>query len=301
MTTADPRPGETQIFKRLTVDAYFNLITDNRVLVEWALADDFLESGPYEFILERGYGVSYDDADWIQLCRTVDQPWAYDIDPFFPQKGLIMFYRVRMSTGDGNAYTSQPASLGTYWDRYDYSVARDIIRKETMLLRKRAGTPGWLLKRRVFGDPCDGCVDPVTNQVLRPDCPDCYGTGIEGGYYDAWEYWVTLDPARRLIKLDDNQGMNTQVVETARCLSYPRPAHNDVWVHGHTGQRYAITGDITAIARHRGIDLVLSIRMEERARSEPIYGFPVPCQTTYGKNRLVTAHIQEELPTAEGG
>lgn len=271
-TTAD------RVFKRLAIDAHFSPVVDGSVLVEWALEKSFVSGvrGPFTFVLERGFAAN--DNDFTAVAQTVDQPWAYDNQPVFPQKGTDVFYRVRLIDGTGAEYVSQAQAVGVYWGRYDFSLAREIVRKEFLLQRKRAGVQGWLLKRRLYGQACPDCVDPDTLQVTDPDCDTCYGTGVAGGYYDPFEYWVIMNPTQRLRKLDGDQGLLTETVETVRSLAYPRPTSNDVWVHYHTDQRYIVQGDVAAIARHRGIDLVLNLRLQERGRSEAIYRIPTPCR-----------------------
>lgn len=267
----------SRAFKRLTVDTHFNMITHRRVLVEWALLKSFIGStpGPYTFELQRGY--SANDDGWVPIAQTVDQPWAYDTAPILPQKGMDVFYRVIMTDANGGEHISQSVHATTHWTRYDWSLAKEIIRKETMLLRRRTGTKGYLLKRRLWGEACDECIDPVTGERNTSDCSACGGVGILGGFYEPFEYWVAYNPSQRLQKLDTNQGLVTSTVETVRALAYPAPVSNDVWVNAATDQRYLVMGDVAAIARHRGINLVLNLRLDERARSESIYQVEVPC------------------------
>lgn len=269
---------EKRVFHRLTVETHFNMVTDNSVLVEWALEKDFIAEapGPYKFTLYRGYAAN--DDSFQAIAYTVDQPWIYDRHPALPQRGMDVFYKILLEDSDGNQYWSQVAHGTTYWERYDWTIAREIIRKEHLLQRKRAGTKGWLLKRRLWGERCpNDCVDELTNQINAPDCPLCFGTGLLGGYYDPFEYWIIMNPTQRIKKLDPEAGLVTTIIETVRALAYPSPATNDVWVHAHTDQRYNILSDISAIARHRGIDLVLNLRLQERSRNEPVYKVPVPC------------------------
>jgi hypothetical protein len=270
---------ENRVFHRLTVETHFNMITDKRVLVEWALEKDFIAAapGPYKFTLYRGYAAN--DDNFEAIAYTFDQPWLYDNNPQLPLKGMDVFYKVLLEDSAGNQYWSQAAHGTTYWERYDWTIAREIIRKEHLLQRKRAGTKGWLLKRRLWGEKCPAdCVDPITDQVNYAHCDECYGTGILGGYYDPIEYWIIMNPSQRIKKLDPNQGLTTTIIETVRALAYPAPATNDIWVHAHTDQRYNVMEDISAIARHRGINLVLNLRLKERSRSESIYKVPTPCE-----------------------
>lgn len=272
--TANPTPDQTRVFKRLTVDVHFTPLVENRVLVSWALEKDFREVGPYTFTLYRGHFPT--DDGFVAVAQTVDQPWAYDDNPQLGQYGVELYYKVVLTDGNGNTYESQAVHGETYWERYDWTLAREIIRKEHLLQRKRAGTKGYLLKRRDFGDPCS-CVNKDTGQVESVSCPTCYGTGVEGGYYEPFEYWVIMNPSQTIVKLDDESGLQTAVIESVRSLAYPTPSPGDMWVHAHTNRRFSVESDVAAIARHRGIDLVLQLRLKERASSEPIYKFPLPC------------------------
>lgn len=283
-SSASSFPTEARrIFKRLTVDIHYNMVTEQRVLVEWAMEKSFIAQcpGPYKFTLLRGFSPT--DDNFTPLAYTIDQPWLYDNDPVLPQKGVDVFYKVILEDAGGNQYTSQAVHASTYWSRYDWTLAREIIRKETMVMRKRAGVCGWLLKARVFGALCP-CTDPDTGQKMSPDCVECYGTGIVGGYYPPFEYWVIMNPTQRLKKLDADQGLITRNIETVRALAYPSPLSNDIWVNANTDQRYVVGSDIVAAARHRGIDLILNLRLEERPRSDPIYAFPIPCSIGDGES-----------------
>lgn len=264
-------------FVRVAVDAHFNAIAHNRVLVEWAMNRSFRAVGPFRFILMRGYAIN--DDNYTDVAETLDQPWAYDRNPIYPSQGTEIYYKVKLIDGDGNVFYSEAAPLTSYWDRYDWTIGREVLRKESLLLYKRAGTRGWLFKRRLWGLPCSvpGCVNEDTGQINIPNCPVCFGTGVEGGYYDPLEYWVIMDPVQRIKKIDADAGLLTQTIETVRCLAYPSPEANDVWVQFGSNQRYVVQSDIAAIARHRGIDLVLNIRLEERPRSDIIYTLPTPC------------------------
>lgn len=264
-------------FQRVAIDAHFNTIAHNQVLVEWAMNRTFRAPGPYTFTLLRGYAVN-DDA-YVPVAETLDQPWAYDRKPVFPSQGTEIYYKIRLVDGEGQEYFSEAACLTSYWSRYDWTIGREILRKESLLLYKRAGVRGWLFKRRSWGEECtvEGCVDPDTGEVNNPDCEACFGTGIQGGYYDPVEYWVIMNPTQNIKKLDAEAGLLTENIETVRCLAYPTPSANDVWAQFGSDQRYVIQSDVAAIARHRGIDLVLNVRLEERPRSDIIYKLPTPC------------------------
>lgn len=260
---------ELRVFHRLNVDAHVTLLTSNRVLVSWALERSFIKPGPYRFELQRGYAAN--DENFQTVAAVVDQPWAYDNTPVFPKKGIDVFYRVKLTDGNSDTYFSQSATLSCYWNRYDWTIARDIVRKEALLLQRRAGVKGWLLKRRVWGDLCVACTDPVTHQINDANCTSCYGTGIVGGYYAPIEYWVIVNPAQRIQRIFPDVGIVSETKQTIRALAYPFPTTNDIWVQAYTDQRYVIQGDIVHVAIHRGINLVDNLAIKELPRSDVVY------------------------------
>jgi hypothetical protein len=261
-------------FKRLTIDTHFSVLTEQRVCVTWAMNEAFTEPGPWEFVLQRGWSPT--DDNWTDISSTSDQPWLYDNYPVHTQYSVPVFYRIRLTDGNGIVYYSQAQSSTNHWERYDWTLAKEIVRKENMLLRKRTGTKGWLLKRRYFGDPCPVCRDPVTGELNQSECTTCYNTGITGGYYPAIEYWVAQEATRRMRKLDSNQGIISDTSENVRGLAYPAVEGNDVWVNAHTNNRYFIGGDVQVVARHRGVDLVLNLTLQDVPNLSPIYMISVP-------------------------
>mgnify|MGYP001578013870 FL=1 len=265
-----------RVFKRINVDTHFSVLTTQRATISWAMDPSFDEEGPWTFTLQRGNAPTEDK--WDDIAIVVDQPWAYDNRPVTNTISTPIYYRLKLVDGNGVVYYSQAQVVQAYWTRYDWSLAKEIIRKETLLLKKKTGVMGWLLKRRYFGERCPDCTDAVTGQVISTECADCFGTGIVGGFYPAFEYWITMNPTQRLSKLTSEQGLLTATVETVRALAYPVASPKDVWVHGNTNARYYVGGDTKAIARHRGINLVVDITMTEVATDSLIYQYPIPCK-----------------------
>lgn len=259
-------------FKRLAVSLHLTMKLERKILVAWALDSTFNIPGPYVFTLYRGYSAT---DDMLAVSTVTDQNWLYDNYPVVPHTDTCIFYQVTVQASDGVIYESQVVPLDNALSAYDWLLAKDIIRKESMLLTKRTGVKGYLLKRRLFGSPCSACLDLDTLQVLNSLCTVCYGTGVVGGYYPATEYWVTYNQAQKTKKLTTEEGATVENIELFRALAYPMPSPNDVWVNSHTDQRYIIQPDIKSIARHRGVDLVLDIPAREEARASVIYNIAV--------------------------
>lgn len=261
-------------FTRLNVDAYFSRLVQDRIAVSWSLSRTYRAAGPYKFTLYRHRTITDDKP--LAVAEAIDVASLQDNSPVSGQFELALSYSVGLQDGEGGQYRSQITPIGTFWNHRDWRLAREIVRKETLLLRKKTGSKGWLLKRRWWGDPCLTCTDTITKSVIDPTCTNCAGTGIIGGYYPPTEYWIAMSPTKRLVKLTADQGLITANSEDARCLAYPVVEPNDVWVQSYTGNRYRIQADIASIARIRGIDLVLNVQLDLLPTSAAVYGFATP-------------------------
>jgi uncharacterized phosphosugar-binding protein len=80
-----------------------------------------------------------------------------------------------------------------------------------------------------------------------------------------------------MMRLDREVGLKATVVETVRSLAYPLVQQNDILVIKPTNNRYAVSSDIATIARHRGIDLVVNLRLEMLPTTHVVYKIPTPC------------------------
>lgn len=260
-------------FKRFDVDIHFNPITTQAVFLSWAMAPEFTAPSPWTFTLYRGVAPTDDAME--PIASVVDVPWIYDNRPIANMMDLTIYYRITLTDAAGATYNSDVFDCKSYWSRYDWSIAREITRKENLLLTKKVGTKGYLLKRRYFGTVCPVCTDPVLKTSNQSQCPSCFGVGFTGGYYPALECWLTLNATQFSQKLTEN-GLLTHTSESARGLAYPSPSPNDVWVNAHSNIRYFVASDTRAVARLRGIDLVVEFNLTKVAPNHAIYGVPTP-------------------------
>ena len=266
-------------FRRICVDTHASILTTQRATISWAMQPDFDAPGPWTFTLQRGLAPN-DDA-WEDIASTVDQPWLYDNRPITNMIGVAIFYRIKLVDGKGVIYYSQAQEIKAYWSRYDWTLAKEIIRKESFLMQRKTGVKGYLLKRKYFGPPCP-CTDPVTGQVIDPTCTLCFGTGILGGYYPPYAMWLTMNATQRLRQVTAEQGSIAATIESVRALAYPTVEPDDVWVHGYTNTRYFIMPDIKALARHRGIELVMEYTLNEVPTNHIVYQVPIVCPVVDG-------------------
>lgn len=259
-------------FKRIVVEAELGIATGNGVLVSWSLRPEFKEPGPYTYRLYRGRAIS--DVPEL-IAEVVDQPYLYDRRPRFANFDISTYYTVELVTAEGAIFRSDPSSYEASWNHHDWVSAREIVRQETLLLRKKGGTKGWLLKRRHWGPPCPKCTDPNDTSTLDPNCDLCYGTGILGGYFPATEYWVLMNPTDRRVKLTPGQGVTIENIETVRGLAYPAPAEDDIWVQHNSNDRYRIQPGVKTLVRIRGVPIVLDVVIKQLGHTDAIYDVPL--------------------------
>ena len=90
---------------------------------------------------------------------------------------------------------SEPGS--TQEDRH--LVAREIVRREALLLRRFNGSFAAFLLRRQSGERCSACWDSTLKRRMRSNCRTCFDTGFTGGYSKPYYGWLFhWDPARSL-------------------------------------------------------------------------------------------------------
>lgn len=251
--------------------------------VAWSLMHGFADRGPYTFRLEFGDTANPLADDWAPV--TAPLPEAYfAVDPEQRVWGTTDwgFYRVTLATADGD-YVSDPVNaLGTL-DLRDWNLAREVLRKERLLSRL-AHQDGYLLKQRLSGPACPRCVDPQTRAPRDPDCPSCYGTGYECGYFAPMPgVWAGLEPHATRPQLDGGAGRGTvdDVVVRARMLMPPLLIDRDVWVARRTDNRYYVHS-VQHTAEWRGVPLVGEVELRPVPFSSPLYALPMPGQTDRG-------------------
>ena len=263
-------------FKQIQIDNHMNVVADGGTLIQWELKSDFLQPGPYTFFIQSAMSATSDDTEWTSVTRVVDTCWAKDYTNYIRGKELSLFYRVVLVDGDRNIFYSDPQRTGSQWSKRDWRLAREIIRKENLVLEKYTGIPGYLLKRKWFGTACPECTDTYgTGEPMDSTCTTCYGTGIAGGYYDPFDYTLSLEPEKRLTKINDQNGeLMTVVTKLGRGLAYPHIQYLDVWVDSQTDQRFYIH-NIANVARLRNIQLVVTMELRLASADDVIYKIPI--------------------------
>lgn len=182
-----------------------------------------------------------------------------------------LYFRVLIS-GPNCLHASPAAHVHGELDDKQWAHAREIVRKEYLRLTK-LGHTGVLLKRKWRGPACNNCVDLATNQTTNSRCPECYGTGIAGGYYPPTPiFCFDLTPVQLSTQRGgaNPPGPNQYITHSARMLGSPAVSFEDIIIDLSSGLRYHVH-DVVAAADIRGVRLVLQAELRQAALSEAIY------------------------------
>lgn len=83
-----------------------------------------------------------------------------------------------------NRYIKSPIST---WENKRSNLmeirAREITRRETILLDKFNGTDTLVFRKKYFGTRCPNCYNPEIEKITKDHCTTCFGTSFIDGYF----------------------------------------------------------------------------------------------------------------------
>lgn len=274
----DPcRPSCPSVFDRVVV----SYLTVGFTRVMWELLPTFTDPSPLTFQLQVGTTANNDATDWEDVGLPVtDQYSAYDDEQRVWGNVRWTHYRVKVTSPRRMSLSDPVDGMGTL-DRRHWRIALELVRARLAAYRYGpGGQEGYLFKRRVTGQPCSKCRDYQTEEVRRPDCPSCYGTGFECGYYFPTScVWAELSPRKTRVHLDGGQARGTinDVVVTADMVMTELLGENDVWVAARTDDRYFVH-TVANTVEVRGHPVTARVELRPVPFSSSIYSIVVPDQ-----------------------
>jgi hypothetical protein len=218
-----------------------------------------------------------DETNWIHVWSGDVTNVLYDNEKRFYGQRSTGVYRLRLVSAKKQQEWISP-SIGIY-GRLSFTQWRlllKVVRAENRTAQTYTGTPGYLLKRKQIGVPCAQCLDYLTDDVKKPQCSVCYGTGFIGGYYTPpLPYTVVIENKNSHDTVEQNQRgpVNDQVI-SGRMLATAGPATYDVWADNITGDRYTIQGLTTAV-HIKGVPVVYTAELRKIPFSYPVYAFQI--------------------------
>ena len=228
-------------------------------VIQWEISEKYRGSGSLTFKIELS---GNPQGPWELLAENLVDKLVYE-DTNFKTSGALKdrYYRVSFQDGSG---VSDPKSIFGYMPKKQYLIARKIFNDELVMLKKGNGIKIAVVKRQHWGTRCV-CVDPMTKQVMDPDCQICHGTKIEQGYYDPINTWGKLAPA----PIGTDYGTQTSVPEIENSqfmlLSFPLVYKDDILVELDINRRWVVVSSQSTELRRN------AVHQEVRVSRLPIY------------------------------
>ena len=238
-------------------------------IIHWTMTARFKPGSSIEFYVDKARS----GGDWENVGGPIENDCSY-IDPerWNWNKDMNTFYRIRYDeTGDGDWVYSIPVRAIGAWTRKDYALVKTLTRKE-LLSYKKFGMPGVILKRKEWGEQCH-CVDYDTLEPQDSQCPECFGTGISGGYYAPIPLKVNpLNRSHTMQRTDRALADDTK--RLVRCVAYPTLIkENDLWLDSTNGTRWVVRGTKNA-AEVKGVPVIYELTLHRIPMTDAIYKEP---------------------------
>jgi hypothetical protein len=243
--------------------------------VQWSLTGQ-APAGSYRFQLERSGGPA---GPWELVADQVDV-WSWydrfgDSDDNVAPNALSLvrefYYRLLVRAPDGTS-TSVISEVNPTLAPKQRQLLRKLLHDEYVVLRKASGVPVAVVKRRQWGTRCPLCFDQATQENVRPDCTNCWGTGLVGGYWTP-----VLTYARRAPLQSSAQIAPEQRVEIATTrivmLNLPHVERDDMIVFLSDNRRFWV--DQQSETSLRTVPVHQTVFASELPHSHIFYRVPV--------------------------
>ena len=223
-----------------------------------------------------------DDGPWVAVDNVIN-PTADSFLLGCTDKSLVFdavrWFRINALSGGTVLATSPAMDHRNSLNPRDYRYYRDLLRRQRLGLANFTGAPGYLLRRKVYGEVCRACCSEILEQPMSSECAVCYGTGITGGYWPAFPMdaeWDGGGPARTANTSKEASGPVQVAKSQIKLFPVPDAKGDDCWVDRGTGYRYLVEKlDPQKDDIYRGSLVSQQLQISRLPPKHPIYNFPL--------------------------
>lgn len=166
-------------------------------ILEWSVPDSW--GGDYTFNV---YKTEHRNGEYRKINPTPIPSSTNsfkDITTTDVSKFRSSFYILEVRFENGNTIKSKSITLENIRNDWVQLRAREVTRRESLLLTKFTGIESLVFRKKTFGNRCPICWNREVEKVMRDNCTSCLGTSFEGGYFSGFktllQYETTPNPS----------------------------------------------------------------------------------------------------------
>jgi hypothetical protein len=173
--------------------------------IEW---EDF--GGPYTVYSMDSEGGPYRKLTAIPITDTFYVAPCLQDRKFYDELFIV----------EGQGVFTTPVGPSQQLSRFHWLRWRDIIRRESILLKKFVGVDSVVFTPKIRGPRCSECWDDNTKRTTKDHCRTCYGTSYEGGYHTGMLTKISFGPIDPSMQAD-YIGNREDIMSSAWTIPYP--------------------------------------------------------------------------------
>lgn len=227
--------------------------------------------------LQFGRTSAADAANWTDLTAYAADTGSYtdDSQRVFSMEDNL-FYRLVVRLITGQVVASQAIRAQDTIPARLIPVFNEILRRWRLRATNRELRPGFLLKRRRWGARCPECRDRDGGQKIESDCPTCYDTGFDGGYFQPIGCcYAQLGEYTYDENFNDQTGFSVDGYQTTlTMLNIPNIYPGDVWVDYDNDHRWAVNS-VNVKSRIGTVEAIAAVTAYRLSTTDITYSFPV--------------------------
>jgi len=150
-----------------------------------------------------------------------------------------------------------------------YLVAKRMDGKHAIEYKAHSGVLLKIFKMKHWGEKCTECYDPVTEDSIKADCSDCFGTTFKGGYWKPVTLLGKIEPFPKVQVIDGTFGYTENVTSQAHLRAFPLVKKGDVIVEVDSNNRHYI--NVVRLVEHTRYPVKQLVEIATIERSSPLY------------------------------
>lgn len=187
-----------------------------QIVVDWSIPSHW---GACKFDVYRSEDAT---GPWEKMTTApITNNFFKDLDLKDFSKLMSGWYIVECELPDGRRIQSIPRTWEPVRKGWVELRAKEIERRNALLLTKFTGIQSVIFRRRHFGKRCTECWDFNTEKVTKDHCKTCFGTSFEGGYFNGYETLFQYDTPKNEAVLEERGHLEINQM-SAWTVSYPR-------------------------------------------------------------------------------